>query len=111
VYRLKTATGSFFSSKDGFFSSFVLPNVARPTNFEGKFNETTDEFSTSNAVLIYNDAADLTGTYGIQAGSTVQRKKINLKLTNQSEKECQIMANLTPNITTDSQVTGGGTWS
>jgi len=111
VYRLKTASGSFFSSKDGFFSSFVLPGTTRPTNFEGKFNETSEEFNTAAAVLIYTEAADLTGLYNLQAGSTVQRKKINLKLANDFKKECQIMANLTPNISTDSAVTGGGAWS
>jgi hypothetical protein len=69
-----------------------------PANFGGKFNETTAQFNTADAVLIYTDAADLTGSYGIEAGSTVQRKKINLKLMNDSGKECKIMANLRPSI-------------
>ena len=62
-------------------------------------------------VLIYDDIKDLTGSYAIEAGSTVGRTNINLRLKNEGGKELIILANLRPSVDTSTPVTGNGDWN
>jgi hypothetical protein len=62
-------------------------------------------------VLIYDDIKDLTGSYAIQAGSTVGIRNINLRLKNEAAKELIILANLRPSLDTSTPVTGNGSWN
>ena len=67
--------------------------------------------------LVYGDVKDLTGSYTIQAGSTVRPnvvspKKIDLILKNEAGKEVRILVNISRSVGTAeaSPVTGKGSW-
>jgi hypothetical protein len=68
-------------------------------------------FSSANVALIYDDVKDLTGSYAVQAGSTAQLKKINLRLKNEAGKELIVFANLDEEFYTEYQVAGNGSWN
>lgn len=69
--------------------------------------------------LVYDDVKDLTGSYAIQAGSTVRPnfvhpEKMDLKLKNEAGKEVRILVTISRKIdktSAASQVTGNGSWN
>jgi hypothetical protein len=116
--RSNTASGLFFSSQDGFRCIFAIPKNPSPTIFTGTFDEALPQFNTPNVTLVYDDVKDLTGSYAIQAGSTVRPnvvspKKIDLILKNEAGKEVRILATISQSVGTASEaspVTGKGSW-